>query len=481
MPPNTMVAATVETIATSTNVTPRIQELDNSGLLHLADAATALTQLNDTSHMFPDKRTHTVSDDDERSNVGETNAIHLTVNVPSRTTELKADDMKSERSKHRQIFPQRLMDILNDSSISEIITWLPHGNSFVIIKPTIFTDTILPSYFPESCVEKKLQKISNSSACKYPSFTRKLNRWGFRQVCRGTDAGAFHHKLFHRDKPEMCLQMVCQRSRRRKNEKDAEEERSPSSDAGSVEPSPDSQSLTETASTISNTKRKLLDSKGTFITDSESDTSSTLRNDVKSLPPKKRKHCGNTNAICDPRPITPPRTHCASNPSLQCPVSRISSTGSDSSGEQFSEVVKGKVNFPTQITMPSLPQVKMPCLLQQTPEPYLSTRALVDHNIALNNIHSLNAAVALAQAHTQSASLSNIPIVLDNMVVLASNTSTQEAVNARQKLVSPTPSSNGLICAKPNTNCDNIKKNEARDRALNAKKMLYSAFLDAMK
>lgn len=43
-----------------------------------------------------------------------------------------------------------------------------------------------------------------------------LNR-GFRQATRGPDTGAFHHPLFRRDKPELCLDMVCQRSRDRKS------------------------------------------------------------------------------------------------------------------------------------------------------------------------------------------------------------------------------------------------------------------------
>lgn len=36
---------------------------------------------------------------------------------------------------------------------------------------------------------------------------------GFRQATRGPDTGAFHHPLFQRDKPELCLEMVCERTR----------------------------------------------------------------------------------------------------------------------------------------------------------------------------------------------------------------------------------------------------------------------------
>jgi HSF-type DNA-binding len=106
----------------------------------------------------------------------------------------------------KEIFPQRLMMILDDPTLSDIVTWLPHGRSFVIVRPDVFTDQVLPKYLPP---------VDARSSTKYPSFTRKLNRWGFRQATRGPDTGAFHHPLFRRDQPHLCLEMVCQRSRDR--------------------------------------------------------------------------------------------------------------------------------------------------------------------------------------------------------------------------------------------------------------------------
>jgi hypothetical protein len=35
-----------------------------------------------------------------------------------------------------------------------------------------------------------------------------LNRWGFARAPRGPETGAYYHKLFHRDKPELCTQMT---------------------------------------------------------------------------------------------------------------------------------------------------------------------------------------------------------------------------------------------------------------------------------
>lgn len=116
--------------------------------------------------------------------------------------------MKSTLFNPREIFPQRLMSLLADQSLFDIISWMPHGRSFVIIRPDVFSDQVLPSYFPSN---------DTRSGTKYPSFTRKLNRWGFRQASRGPDTGAFHHPLFRRDQTLLCLDMVCQRARACKN------------------------------------------------------------------------------------------------------------------------------------------------------------------------------------------------------------------------------------------------------------------------
>lgn len=74
--------------------------------------------------------------------------------------------MKAARK--REIFPQKLMEILSDKSLSDIVCWLPHGISFVVLRPDIFTAKVLPKYLPP---------IDARSGTKYPSFTRKLNRW----------------------------------------------------------------------------------------------------------------------------------------------------------------------------------------------------------------------------------------------------------------------------------------------------------------
>lgn len=212
--------------------TPRLNQLrddDNCGLHHLVEAATALTQLVSSASRFP---VQNASNNDESlhrarvasffsqpvSSLANTVTSHVPIAPNANITDLYLDTKNTKKTNQpscpREIFPQRLMRILSDLTISDVITWLPHGRSFVILQPEVLAERVLPAYFPESASSTNKTK---SSSCKYPSFTRKLNRWGFRQVTRGPDAGAFHHKLFCRDEPGLCLQMICQRSRRHKD------------------------------------------------------------------------------------------------------------------------------------------------------------------------------------------------------------------------------------------------------------------------
>lgn len=75
------------------------------------------------------------------------------------------------------------------------IAWLPDGKSFVIRNPDEFTRNVLPNYF---------------KATKFSSYTRKLYRWGFRQVNRGIgpdDPIIFGNEYFQRDNVELMVKM----------------------------------------------------------------------------------------------------------------------------------------------------------------------------------------------------------------------------------------------------------------------------------
>lgn len=90
------------------------------------------------------------------------------------------------------------MEILDSHKTNDVVTWLPHGQAFIIYKKKKFASEVLPVYF----------KLS-----KFTSFTRKLNRWGFTRITRGHEMGAYFHKFFQRDNPRLCMQMCCQNIR----------------------------------------------------------------------------------------------------------------------------------------------------------------------------------------------------------------------------------------------------------------------------
>jgi hypothetical protein len=124
----------------------------------------------------------------------------------------------------RATFPLRLHALLADPTVRDVISWLPYGRSFIVLRPDVFANRVLPRHFAPEGASGHHAKVAAGAASttdaggagahKYPSFTRKLNRWGFRQISRGPYAGAFCHDLFQRDDPGLCRGMVCQKSRK---------------------------------------------------------------------------------------------------------------------------------------------------------------------------------------------------------------------------------------------------------------------------
>ena len=255
-----------------------------SGLLHLVEAATALSQMYSAqpsttmesqvpiqqmvsttpagntieaaSTYARRSSTHTVSDDDTMMGTSSYSKIgdHLqalraaafaagltpSTDAPSTSPTMNTQQQQQPKSitppaqvatttlissqevPSKQVFPMRLHALLADPTVRDIISWLPHGKSFVVIRPDVFATDVLPRYFslegPSSGKSKKASTTNTKKVSKgvhkYPSFTRKLNRWGFKQISRGPDAGAFCHELFQRDNIELCQGMECQKSRK---------------------------------------------------------------------------------------------------------------------------------------------------------------------------------------------------------------------------------------------------------------------------
>eukprot|EP00934_Nitzschia_sp_Nitz4_P006444 Nitzschia sp. Nitz4//scaffold36_size144017//93475//94468//NITZ4_003102-RA/size144017-snap-gene-0.213-mRNA-1//-1//CDS//3329549504//6434//frame0 len=96
-------------------------------------------------------------------------------------------------------FPEKLMNLMKHAEAQNeedfCVAWLSDGKSFVIRNPDEFTRKVLPLFF---------------KATKFSSFTRKLYRWGFRQVNRGIgpdDPIIFGNEFFQRDNHELMVNM----------------------------------------------------------------------------------------------------------------------------------------------------------------------------------------------------------------------------------------------------------------------------------
>ena len=94
----------------------------------------------------------------------------------------------------RLTFPEKLMELLNSEETQNSMCWIQAGNACALHQ-TLFVKNILPVHF---------------EGTKFESFTRKLNRWGFKRIAGEgipENAFAYSHHLFKRDYPELCRGM----------------------------------------------------------------------------------------------------------------------------------------------------------------------------------------------------------------------------------------------------------------------------------
>lgn len=262
---NLVEAATALTqLVSPTNFSqPNRQTLSSTSMLPASTETVSAAPLN-SSYYVRRASTHTISDDDDTmasTKIATLRENHLqalraaatraglaaakppappaataymnqkpqVVATPAPTTQAYfPQQVRIARGDSKEMFPMRLHALLSDPTVRDVISWLPHGKSFVVLRPDVFANQVLPRYFaPEGSNSLNAKtttmfgkdgslQTKNKGVHKYPSFTRKLNRWGFRQISRGPDAGAFCHELFQRDDPDLCRGMVCQKSRKLK-------------------------------------------------------------------------------------------------------------------------------------------------------------------------------------------------------------------------------------------------------------------------
>jgi hypothetical protein len=90
------------------------------------------------------------------------------------------------------IFPAKMHAILSRADLADVVTWLPHGRSWKVLKPREFEIRVIPAFFEHS---------------KFSSFIRQANGWGFRRITRGKDRNTYYHELFMRGLPHLCKRM----------------------------------------------------------------------------------------------------------------------------------------------------------------------------------------------------------------------------------------------------------------------------------
>jgi len=90
-------------------------------------------------------------------------------------------------------FPVKLHNILQKNIHDDIISWQPHGRSFLLRKPKDFVTEVMPLYFKQS---------------KLTSFQRQLNLYGFSRLTSGPDKGGYYHELFLRGKDHLCTKIM---------------------------------------------------------------------------------------------------------------------------------------------------------------------------------------------------------------------------------------------------------------------------------
>ncbi|CAJ1950287.1 unnamed protein product [Cylindrotheca closterium] len=116
-----------------------------------------------------------------------------TQNIVTSSALLSAKAFSSNSQLSQLNFPCKLHRILNNPEYSDIICWLPHGRSWRLQQQQRFEKEVLPIFFRHG---------------RYASFARQINGWGFRRIASGPDFNSYHHELFLRDAPDMCLRMT---------------------------------------------------------------------------------------------------------------------------------------------------------------------------------------------------------------------------------------------------------------------------------
>jgi hypothetical protein len=164
--------------------------MDNMAIISGGKASTAGHNAS-----IPSPSTQSHDDESGKSESDQNSAEDNAPPVPYRdySRERKEESPKARRSgKTTQTFPMILHEILSHPEFEDIISWLPHGRAWRIVRHKAFEERVIPLFFRHG---------------RYSSFARQVNGWGFRRITHGTDYNAYYHEMFLRGLPHICNKM----------------------------------------------------------------------------------------------------------------------------------------------------------------------------------------------------------------------------------------------------------------------------------
>lgn len=103
--------------------------------------------------------------------------------------------MVPSRAHNHVSFPLKLymmLDTLDAQGNRDVISWMPHGQGFIVHRQDAFATDIMPRFFRQT---------------KFSSFQRQLKMYSFQRISRGENVGGYYHSCFLRGRPELCQSM----------------------------------------------------------------------------------------------------------------------------------------------------------------------------------------------------------------------------------------------------------------------------------
>lgn len=140
----------------------------------------------------PDAATATPSSSRQTSTGGSPMSSYDLKNSQALPDSAKVNDTKDiTPPSHVEIphFPSVLHAVLTESEFAgKVLMWLPHGQSWKIVRWDALRRQVLPKYFSQLREED-----SKDGSASIDAFLWHLSAWGFEEVTDGPDVGAYSH------------------------------------------------------------------------------------------------------------------------------------------------------------------------------------------------------------------------------------------------------------------------------------------------